>query len=81
MWTWIGIGVVFLAGVGLYAYLMAQENQQQEDLKQVFDEKMDTLLGSLHSMTDGLKARMPHSQPQPKSEFDSQLQEAMKDNP
>lgn len=78
MLTWLIVGGLFLVGAALYGYLMLQESQEQEQLRQSFDAKMDGLLGNLHTMTDSLKARVSHA---PKSEFDQQLQEAMKDNP
>jgi hypothetical protein len=78
MLTWIVIVGLFLGGTALYGYLVSQERQKQETLEQVFNEKVDVALGTLHTVTDSLKSRMSHA---PKSEFDQQLQEAMKDNP
>lgn len=71
-------GGVFLMGIGVYAYSLAQQRKQEESVAHVAEEKLDQLLGSIHSATASLRSRMPHSAP--KSDFDQALEDAMKDN-
>lgn len=78
MLTWILIGSAFVVGVLVYAYMVYKERQEQEALSHSFDRQVDSLLGDIHKMTDNLKSRLT---PKPMSDFDRQLQEAMKDNP
>jgi hypothetical protein len=74
---WLIIVGLFVAGVALYSYGVYQDRQRQQRLSTAFNNRVDSLLGQVHTVTDSLKARMTT----PSSDFERQLREAMKDNP